>query len=219
MKYFTHLKKSIVSAIIGMTALVTMPAHALFGVGDVVFDPAAVYQAIQQYYQLQAQYNTMKAQLESVSGSYNAGAGTKNVKDIIPGSWQDVAANQQGAFGSKQQTYDKLMQVINKEGFDKMMQDKQFGSNYNAVRMGMAVSETSYNALNEHVQNLSVLSQKINTTKTVNEAQVLANSIAIEQAYISAINARLGAVQSNLASVQTNGGISGSQRLSAWGGK
>lgn len=183
----------------------------------IVFDPTAVAQAVQQVYQLKQQYETMKNQLESVTGNYNVGAGLSTVQDIVPGSWQDVVKNQAGAFGSKQATYDKLMQVIDKSTLDSMMKDKKsFANNYNMVRMGMAVSDTSYEALNEHIKNLGMLSGKINTTKNIKEAQDLANQIAIEQSYITAINARLGAVQSNMLSVQANGGVSGAQKINVW---
>lgn len=183
----------------------------------VVFDPTAVAQAVQTVYQLKQQYEAMTKQLESVTGSYNVGAGLSSVKDIVPGSWQDVVKNQSGAFGSKQATYDKLMQVIDKSTLDSMIKDKKtFANNYNMVRMGMAVSDTSYEALNEHIKNLNTLSGKINTTKNIKEAQDLANQIAIEQSYITVINARLGAVQSNMMSVQANNGVSGSQKINVW---
>ena len=210
-------KKALLSASIAISTMTaTMPAHALFGAGDVVFDPTAVYQAIQQYYQLQAQYNQMKSQLESMTGNYNVASGTNVIQDIVPGSWQDVARTQTGAFGTKQQAYDKLMQVLPRAEYDKMMQNGKFSHDYNTVRMGMTVSEASYEALNEHIKNLQVLSSKINTTKNIKEATDLGNQIQIEQTYISAINARLGAVQANLSSASANGGVTGAQKINAW---
>ena len=210
-------KKLSVSATVAATLLTTtMPAHALFGVGDVVFDPTSVYQAIQQYYQLQQQYQTMQAQLQSMSGQFNVAAGTNIVKDYVPGSWQDVFKNQSGAFGNKQQAYDKLMQVIPKAEYDKMMSNGKFSHDYNTVRMGMAVSEVSFEALNEHIKNLQVLSAKINQTKGVKESMDLGNQISVEQTYISAINARLGAVQANLSSTASNNSVSGAQTMNAW---
>ena len=200
------------TAIIASAMTVTTPALAW----KIVFDPTAVAQAIQQYYQLQAQYQAMKQQLESMTGQYNVASGTKSVQDIIPGSWQDVARTQSGAFGTKQATYDKLMQVIPRAEMDKLMQNGQFANNYNTVRMGMAVSDASYEALNEHIHNLQVLSAKINTTRNIKEAQDLGNQIAIEQTYISAINARLGAVQTSLSSTASNDGVSSTQKINAW---
>ena len=117
---------------------------------------------------------------------------------------------------AKQATYDKLMQVIPRAEMDKLMQNGQFANNYNTVRMGMAVSDASYEALNEHIHNLQVLSAKINTTRNIKEAQDLGNQIAIEQTYISAINARLGAVQTSLSSTASNDGVSSTQKINAW---
>ena len=210
-------KKALISSTIAISTMTaTIPANAFMGFGDVVFDPTAVYQAIQQYYQLQAQYNQMKAQLESMTGQYNVAAGTNIVKDIVPGSWQDVVRNQSGAFGTKQASYDKLMQVLPKAEYEKMMQNGKFSHDYNTTRMGMAVSEASYEALNEHIKNLQVLSAKINTTKGMKESLDLGNQIQVEQTYISAINARLGAVQANLSSTVSNNSVSGAQKINAW---
>ena len=108
------------------------------------------------------------------------------------------------------------MQVLAKAEMDKLMQNGQFANNYNTVRMGMAVSDASYEALNEHIHNLQILSGKINTTRNIKEAQDLGNQIAIEQTYISAINARLGAVQTSLSSTASNDGVSSAQKINAW---
>ena len=53
------------------------PAHALFGVGDVVFDPAAVAQAIQQVQTMRQQYEEAKRQYEAMTGNTNYSNGLK----------------------------------------------------------------------------------------------------------------------------------------------
>ena len=206
-------KKFIASVIFGASILTTQSAFAW----GVVFDPTAVAQAIQMVAQLQQQYEQLKNQTQAMSGSYNVGSGLTNVKDIVPGSWQDVVSTQKGAFGTKQETYDKLMKVISDQALNDMMtNNKTFKDNYNNVRMGMAVSNASYEALNEHIKNLNILSAKINSTRNIKEAQDLANQIAIEQGLISAINARLGAIQSNMTASVSNGSVSSAQKMNAW---
>lgn len=206
--------KKIVAGIILATSIFTTQSAFAWGI---VFDPTAVAQAIQMVAQLQQQYEQLKNQTEAMSGSYNVGSGLNKVNDILPGSWQDVVSTQKGAFGTKQETYDKLMKVVSDQALtDMMSNNKTFKDNYNNVRMGMAVSNASYEALNEHIKNLNILSAKINSTKNIKEAQDLANQIAIEQGFITAINARLGAIQSNMTASMSNGSVSSAQKLNGW---
>lgn len=201
-----------VAAVLMMT---TRPAWALFGVGDVVFDPAAVAQMFQQYEQMRQQYVTLKQQYEAVTGTTDY---LKNLKktDIVSGSWQDVVQNQSGALGNYQKVYDNLLTVLDGKQLNSLMDSSQFKHTYENVRMGFSFSEASYNALNEHIDNLNQLKAKINTTQTIKEAQDLANAIAIEQGLVSTITARLSAVQTNLASDSGGQTITSGQTFSSW---
>lgn len=182
---------------------------------DVVFDPTAVQQAIQQLIVMKQQYDQMKNQYESLTGNTNFAAGLK-VPEIVSGSWQDVVKNQGGAFGSKQKLYDKMLTLMDGKELKKLMDSKQFEQSYQNVRMGMAFSDASYGALDEHVKNLRDLRGKLNQTKTIKEAQDLANAIAIENALIQTITARLSAVQTNLAADSGAGAVTSNQAYSAW---
>ena len=208
-------KKLVAVAIVSM--MITRPAWAIFGVGDVVFDPAAVGQMVQQYQQLQQQYQQLKQQYEAVTGTTNYLQGLKK-SDIVSGSWQDVVSSQGkgGTWNNAKAVYDKLLTVMNGKQLDSLMDSQQFKHNYQSVRMGMAFSEASYNALEVHIQNRDNLKSKINTTQTIKEAQDLANAIAIEQAQISTITARLSAVQTNLASDTGSKGVTSNQSYSGW---
>lgn len=212
------LKKLIISTTTATTLLlgINKPANAVFGVGDVVFDPSSVAQAMAQVTELYKQYEQLKQMYDAVTGSYNVGSGITQVENILPGTWQDVVRNQGGIFGDKQATYDKLLQIIGSDDLQKLMSDKNFVAVYQNVRMGMAVSDASYSALSEHTANLKKLADRINLTTNIKEAQDLGNQIAIEQGYIESINAKLGSVQSNLISVQASGKVSGSQKVHVW---
>lgn len=204
-------------AVAVMGIMMTRPAWALFGIGDVVFDPAAVGQMVQQYQQLQQQYAALKQQYKALTGTTNY---TKNLPktEIVSGSWQDVVSNQgsNGALKNAQQVYDKLLTVMGGKQLDSLMDSAQFKQSYETVRMGMAFSEVSYNALDVHLKRLDQLKNEINNTKTIKEAQDLANAIAIEQAEISTITARLSAVQTNLASDTGSKGITSNQAYNGW---
>ena len=205
---------------ITFAVLVTMglpmkPAHALFGVGDVVFDPAAVAQAIQQVQTMRQQYEEAKRQYEAMTGNTNYSNGLKQ-PEIVSGSWQDVVRNQGGAFGSKQQLYDKMLSVMDGKDLARLMNNTQFKQSYENVRMGMAFSDASYGALEEHIENLNKLREQLNSTKSIKEAQDLANAIAIENAMIQTITARLSAVQTNLIADSGKDDIVSSQGYNAW---
>lgn len=185
---------------------------------DVVFDPTAVLNMVQQLAQMQQQYEVMKQQYESTTGNTGIGtSGINKVNDIVSGSWQDVVSNQKsGSFGTAQKTYDKVLTTIGQSGMKDLLSNDRYKRDYNTVKTGFAFSDASYNALNEHVANLTTLKNKINSTQSVKEAQDLANAIAIEQGYISSISAKLSAVQTNLQSNSASGNITSTQSFKSW---
>ncbi|MDD2817035.1 MAG: type IV secretion system protein [Thiotrichaceae bacterium] len=187
---------------------------------DVVFDPTAVANMVKQLVQMQQQYEIMKKQYESTTGNTGIGtSGVKNVQDVVSGSWQDVVANQKtGSFGNAQKAYDKVLTTIGSDGMNQLLGNDQYKRNYNTVKTGFAFSDASYNALNEHVANLTTLKNKINSTRNIKEAQDLANAIAIEQGYINSIGAKLSAVQTNLASNNASSGVTSTQSFKSWFG-
>ncbi|KQQ65462.1 type IV secretion system protein [Acinetobacter sp. Leaf130] len=208
------MNKIKVSAIALALAFTTNQANAW----DVVFDPTAVANMVKQLVQMQQQYEIMKKQYESTTGSYGIGSSTKSV-DVVSGSWQDVVANQKtGSFGTAQKTYDKVLTTIGTQGMNELLSNDSYKRNYNTVKTGFAFSDASYNALNEHIANLSSLKNKINSTRNIKEAQDLANAIAIEQGYINSIGAKLSAVQTNLASNSASSGVTSTQSFKTWFG-
>ena len=185
---------------------------------QVVFDPTAVANMVKQLAQMQQQYEVMRKQYESTTGNTGIGT-TKDVKDVVSGSWQDVVNNQKsGSFGSAQKSYDKVLTTIGADGMKDLMCNDKYKRDYNTVKTGFAFSDASYNALNEHVANLTDLKNKINSTQSVKEAQDLANAIAIEQGYINSIGAKLSAVQTNLESNSSSGKITSTQSYKSWFG-
>lgn len=205
-----------VSALAISLALTTNIAHAW----DVVFDPTAVMNMVQQLAQMKQQYDVLKKQYESTTGNSGIGtSGINKVQDVVSGSWQDVVSNQKnGAFGSAQKTYDKVLTTIGQEGMKDLLSNDKYKRDYNTVKTGFAFSDASYNALNEHVANLTTLKNKINSTQSIKEAQDLANAIAIEQGYINSIGAKLSAVQTNLESNSASGNVTSTQSYKAWFG-
>ena len=201
-----------------LVALSLATASTMSNAYDIVFDPTAVTNMVKQLAQMQQQYEIMKKQYESTTGNTGIGS-TKDVKDVVSGSWQDVVNNQKsGSFGSAQKSYDKVLTTIGANGMKDLMSNDKYKRDYNTVKTGFAFSDASYNALNEHVANLTALKNKINSTQSVKEAQDLANAIAIEQGYINSIGAKLSAVQTNLASNNASSGVTSTQSFKSWFG-
>lgn len=208
-----HLKASVLT-------ISMLTASTLSNAWDVVFDPTAVTNMVKQLAQMQQQYEMMKKQYESTTGNTGIGtSGINKVQDVVSGSWQDVVSNQKsGTFGNAQKAYDKVLTTIGSDGMNDLMSNDKYKRDYNTVKTGFAFSDASYNALNEHVANLTTLKNKINSTQSVKEAQDLANAIAIEQGYISSIGAKLSAVQTNLESNNSSGRITSTQSYKSWFG-
>ena len=210
------MKRSMKSKLVVLAVMSGMVQPAL--AWDVVFDPTALTQAVQQLAAMKQQYDELKKQYKAVTGNTNYSTGLKK-PEIVAGTWQDVVQNQGGAFGDKQKVYDKMLTVMGGKELDKLMDGQQYKQSYETVRMGMVFSDASYGALEEHIKNLNTLRDKLNTTKTVKEAQDLANAIAIENAMIQTITAKLSAVQTNLAADSGKGKLTSSQGFNAWIGQ
>ena len=194
-------------------------AHAIFGIGDIVFDPTNTAKAIEQIYRMKEQYEVLKKNLDAVSGATNMTGDLKKVENLIPGSWQEVVSIQKsgGLFKNKQESYNRIITIIGEKDLERLQKDNTvFKGNFEAVRTGMAVSDASYEALGERIKRLEQLSAKINSTKNIKEAQDLGNAIAIEQAQIQVISAQLSAVQNNMAANTANQSVAGGQVMSTW---
>ncbi|WP_197343453.1 type IV secretion system protein [Ralstonia pseudosolanacearum] len=196
------MKKTLVTLAVAASLGVSVPA---FATGIPTFDAATVIQLQQQFQQLQAQYKTLKDQYAAVTGSYGRGAiglnQSINAASVVPGSWQEVVAQQQsGAFGSKQSYYEKLINTMPQDLFANPQ--AQNATNYkmstDSVRAAMAGGDSLYSEVQTHLNNLSVLSQQVDTTANVKDAQDLQNRISTENGMLSSAMAKLNAMNMNL---------------------
>lgn len=196
------MKKTLVTLAVAASLGASVPA---FATGIPTFDAATVIQLQQQFQQLQAQYKTLKDQYAAVTGSYGRGAIGLNQSissaSVVPGSWQEVVAQQQsGAFGSKQSFYEKLINTMPQDLFANPQ--AQNATNYkmstDSVRAAMAGGDSLYSEVQTHLNNLSVLSQQVDTTVNVKDAQDLQNRISTENGMLSSAMAKLNAMNMNL---------------------
>lgn len=196
------MKKTLATLAVAASLGASVPA---FATGIPTFDAATVIQLQQQFQQLQAQYKTLKDQYAAVTGSYGRGAVGLNQSissaSVVPGSWQEVVAQQQsGAFGSKQNFYEKLINTMPQDLFANPQ--GQTATNYkmstDSVRAAMAGGDSLYSEVQTHLNNLSVLSQQVDTTANVKDAQDLQNRISTENGMLSSAMAKLNAMNMNL---------------------
>ena len=196
------MKKTLVTLAVAASLGASVPA---FATGIPTFDAATVIQLQQQFKQLQDQYKTLKDQYAAVTGSYGRGAIGLNQSissaSVVPGSWQEVVAQQQsGAFGSKQSFYEKLINTMPQDLFANPQ--AQNATNYkmstDSVRAAMAGGDSLYSEVQTHLNNLSVLSQQVDTTANIKDAQDLQNRISTENGMLSSAMAKLNAMNMNL---------------------
>jgi type IV secretion system protein VirB5 len=86
-------KNRVASLALVLSLTVATPAHALFGVGDVVFDPSQAANMATEFMKWKNQYDQMKAMIDNSSG--NRGYGNlmnipNQARNYIPSNFSDV---------------------------------------------------------------------------------------------------------------------------------
>lgn len=198
----------------------------VFANGMPTFDVTTVMQLKQQFQKLQEQYEVLKRQYIALTGSYGRGQiGLNEVAKavtIVPGSWQDIVAQQaQGVFGIKQNYYEKQLKTIPSTLFQNPQAQNAttYKMSSNAVRVALAGSDVLYSQIQSHLNNLNKLSQLIDSTVNIKDAQDLQNRIAIENGFLKSTTAKLLAMNLNLqANIlnQQNQATSANQQYYRW---
>lgn len=203
----TNMKKLYIPMAFAMA--LSGPVHAL---GVPVGDAGTWAAMAQQLMQLQEQYNMLKQQyeaqtgiLENLEGSYGRGAIGLNASidsaSVVPGSWQEVVAQQgSGVYGSKQSYYETLINTLPQELFanpeGQRAQDYQLSSD--SVRAAMSAGDALYSEVQVHLNNLALLSSKIDSTTNAKDAADLQNRIATENGMLTSAQSKLAALNMNL---------------------
>ncbi|KIJ00011.1 MULTISPECIES: type IV secretion system protein [Xanthomonas] len=202
------MKKTLLALALAASLGASVPA---FATGIPTFDMATVLQLQQQFQQLQEQYKTLKDQYAAVTGSY--GRGQMGLSDsissasVVPGSWQEVVAQQQsGAFGSKQAAYEKLINTMPQDLFanPQAQNATTYKMSTDAVRAALAGGDSLYAEVQTHLNNLARMSQQVDTTVNIKDAQDLQNRIAGENGMMQSAMAKLNAMNMNLQANMVN---------------
>jgi type IV secretion system protein VirB5 len=214
-----HLRSFVMAVVMGTSI------PALAG-GLPTFDAAAVAQLRQQLSQLQQQYETLKQHYAAITGSYNRGqtglAEALTTSSVVPGSWQEVVAQQgQGAYGTRQGYYETLIKTLPADLFQNPQ--GQGAATYklstDAVRAAMAGGEVLYAEVQTHLNNLASLSGQVDQTANLKDAQDLQNRIATENGMLQTAMAKLNAMNMNLQANlvnQQNQATSANQQFFQW---
>lgn len=180
-------------------------AGPAFAGGIPTFDAAAVLQLQQQFKQLQQEYEMLKQQYAAVTGSYGRGQSglseSINSASVVPGSWQEVVAQQKsGAFGTKQSYYEKLINTLPQDLFanPQAQNATTYRMSTDSVRAALAGGDALYSEVQTHLLNLAQLSRQIDSTANVKDAQDLQNRIASENGLLTTAMAKLNAMNMNL---------------------
>ncbi|SAK79351.1 Type IV secretion system protein virB5 precursor [Caballeronia hypogeia] len=193
-----------VLVVVTMIASFGAPVPA-FCTGIPTFDAATMIQLQQQLTQMQQQYETLKSQYAAITGSYGRGQIGLNQAmssaSVVPGSWQEVVAQQQsGAFGARQSYYEKLINTMPQDLFaDPQAQNATtYKMSTDSVRAAMAGGDTLYSEVQTHLNNLAVMSQQVDSTSNIKDAQDLQNRISSENGMLQSAMAKLNAMNMNL---------------------
>lgn len=187
--------------------------------GIPTYDISAVIQLQQQYQQMKQQYEALTG-----NGGFNA-LGYNNAvtaASIVPGSWQEVVANQaKGIYGARQQYYEQSLKTMPLEGFaDPNGQDAvSYRMSTNAVRSSLAGGDQLYGVVQTHLNNITALGYRVDATDNLKEAQDLQNRIATESAMMQTAAAKLNALtlnlQANMVNAQ-NQAVSANKKFYTW---
>jgi len=192
---------------VGLVGLVL--ASSAFATGVPVGDAGTWTALAAQLQQLKQEYDTLNNQYKAVTGSYGRGvSGLTDALDassIVPGSWQDVVAQQKsGTYGSRQSSYEQVINTIPTSTF----QDQSTGANYkmstDSVRAALAGGESLYDEAQTHLQNFQSLSQQVDSTTNLKDAADLQNRMSAELGMAQSAQTKLQAINANLTANQLN---------------
>ncbi|RWA37000.1 type IV secretion system protein [Xylella fastidiosa] len=202
------MKKTIVAFVVAAFISISVP---VFAGGIATFDAATVFQLKEQFEQLKQQYSMLKDQYAAVTGSYGRGQiglrDSINSASVVPGSWQDVVAQQQsGAFASKQAAYEKLINTMPQDLFanPQARNATTYKMSTDSVRAALAGGDALYSEVQTHLNNLARMSQQVDMTTNIKDAQDLQNRIASENGMLTSAMAKLNAMNMNLQANMVN---------------
>lgn len=204
------LRTSVAAA--AMTALFQVPASAQLVVAAPISDMLStlnqgesIAKWAEQLTEMKRQYDQMKQQYDAVTGSYGRGqiglGDSISASSVVPGSWQEVVALQsKGTYGSKQSQYEQVIKTMPQELFHdpKGQSASTYKLSTDSVRAAMSGGDSLYGEVQTHLNNLTRMSQQVDSTSNIKDAQDLHNRIATENGMLQSAMAKLSVMNMNL---------------------
>ena len=175
-------------------------SHAIFGVGDVVYDPAAVYQAIEQVAQLKKQVELMKKTATATCGIKDAVKMYNDMKHLTSAMKKfkitmddldiDNPKSKIGAMAQKifneNQVFDNCNIKCKSDLQTQVCKDKQI-RNVGEIATAIIYGEE----LEESAERLKDLGKKLASSKDIKTSQDIGNAINLELAQLEISRSRV----------------------------
>jgi type IV secretion system protein VirB5 len=151
------------------------------------------------------QFDKLNQQYEAMTGHYGRGvmglAESINSSSVVPGSWQEVVAQQKGGgFGAIQKNIEDLIKTMPQDLFQNPK--GQDAANYklstDAVRAALSGGQALYAQVQTNLNNLATMARQIDLTGNAKDAADLQNRIAAENGLLQSAMAKLNVMNMNL---------------------
>ena len=189
------MKKQLRKIILSISAVsaMTTSSPAFLGIGDVVYDPAAVYQAIEQVTQLKKQVELMKKTATATCGVKDAVKMYKDMKQLTSAMKEfkvtmddldiDNPKSKIGQMAQKifndNQIFDNCNVACNSDLQKQVCKDKQI-RNVGEIATAMVYGDE----LEETAQRLKTLGEELASSKDIKASQDIGNAINLELAQL-----------------------------------
>lgn len=148
-------------------------------------------------------WDTMKQQYAAVTGSRGFGnvllQEAINASSVVPGSWQEVVANQgKGLYGSTQDRYMRLLRTMPQELFAPGQQAENYKLSTDSVLAAFSGGEVLYAQVQRHLNTIATLAQRVESTPDIKASSDLNNRIQSEKGMLETAMAKLQVMNMNL---------------------
>lgn len=203
------LKCLLASTIFTVSMSVTTPANAIFGMGDVVFDPSQATNMIQEFAYWAQQLQQMKAQLDQAKSTYDSMTGKRGygnlmnipyqMRNYLPEDYQQIM----GMLTNQQPIYSRLTDSIRN-----YMEENQLMTDAEVNKMGLNRDERRiFTEARENVAAIQAMADEAlkNASVRFNLLQRLASEInsTSDPKAIEELQARIQVEQNMMTNEQT----------------
>ena len=200
-----------------LCSVMLMPAYGQIPVTVTSDAPASMNQLetmarwAEQLKSMRDQYLKLSQQYEAITGHYGRGefglAESVKSASVVPGSWQDVVAQQKsGAFATFQKDVENLIHTLPMEKFRDpgSLNTADYKLSTDAVRATLSSGAVLYGQVQTNLNNLVAMASQIDLTSNAKDAADLQNRIASENGLLQSALAKMQVMNINLQAAMLN---------------